>query len=802
MKKHAYFLLPAVFALFVSACNSGGGDPTTQPSPQPTTQVDPTSEPTTVPTSSPTSTPTSTSSSSTPVKDSYLITFKDENGDILDSKKWEEGTIPSYNYVKEDTAEWDYTVEGWSLTQGGKVITIPAVSAEATYWAIVSKAKQKYDISFYNEKNGLIKTDNLEYGTQPSCDYKGPQDTAQYDYDFKGWTNAKGELLPSIPSVTGAASYYAKVTSTTKSYQIRFFDEEGVQLSSTNIEYGVQPTSSYKGKDSDKEWKRTFKGWATSLGGTPLASIPTVTKAADYYAVVDKVKNQYTITFNSNGGSAVASITKDYGTSVNAPTDPKKDGHSFVAWTSDKEGKNKVTWPYTIVDDIEFYAQWNEGVDIKAYFKTLISSLSQDPYSFIPDELRPENSANHVEPGDVNYNFESFTNVNSIKYGGHGEQWHMVLENIKESERFYAVTTVGESLISASVVAFNNYLDKNPGTTASHSLDEAEYKAMINYKNGDLTYSIKFKTSITLPLFGEINPQIDMSFNVASNQKHVRIQLTDKNAMKYVVEHNAYTFAIEYGVSSVSRKAYFELYDDEDTNEIEGHIYEFVQYKDKDLVPACADFYIGETYTSVVGNKANAIPGFAGYINELYETNSGKLLGYKVRETFTKWGIEKTYNTLWFNLNDIKNINSVKAVSNGSVDPHENNHDIYLNGSDTPFEPVRNKVAVVPTSRRYDVEIRKQFFYGYVDDKLVEYETNIPMMFIQDNGDKAGETNYSTFEEDILSKNKIAAKVLLADKYLTKIREDYATLIDIFIQYKDSMTSSYIESYIGSAIIY
>ena len=53
-------------------------------------------------------------------------------------------------------------------------------------------------------------------------------------------------------------------------------------------------------------------------------------------------------------------------------------------------------------------------------------------------------------------------------------------------------------------------------------------------------------------------------------------------------------------------------------------------------MPACADFYIDDEYTSVVGNKASGIVGFAGYINELYETQEGKLLGYKVRETFEK----------------------------------------------------------------------------------------------------------------------------------------------------------------------
>lgn len=103
---------------------------------------------------------------------------------------------------------------------------------------------------------------------------------------------------------------------------------------------------------------------------------------------------------------------------------------------------------------------------------------------------------------------------------------------------------------------------------------------------------------------------------------------------------------------------------------------------------------------------------------------------------------------------------------------------------------------MVNTSRRYDVEMRKQYFY---DTDLNEFETKIPMMFIQDDGDKSGETNYSTFESDILSKNGIAASVTLASKYLTKIREDYASLIDVFISHKELVTGEVIQAFIGNA---
>ena len=91
------------------------------------------------------------------------------------------------------------------------------------------------------------------------------------------------------------------------------------------------------------------------------------------------------------------------------------------------------------------------------------------------------------------------------------------------------------------------------------------------------------------------------------------------------------------------------------------------------MIPSCADFYIGNDYTSVVGNKASGLVGFSGYINELYETEKGKLLGYEVRETLSFAGISGQYNTLWFNLNNILGSTSVKAIEN------ENNTGTYSN---------------------------------------------------------------------------------------------------------------------------
>lgn len=65
-------------------------------------------------------------------KNKYSITFIDGN-QVLESKKWEEGQIPHYDY--KDTPD-GCTFLGWSDSPNGDPITIPAVTGDATYYAV------------------------------------------------------------------------------------------------------------------------------------------------------------------------------------------------------------------------------------------------------------------------------------------------------------------------------------------------------------------------------------------------------------------------------------------------------------------------------------------------------------------------------------------------------------------------------------------------------------------------------------------------------------------------------------------
>ncbi len=67
----------------------------------------------------------------------------------------------------------------------------------------------------------------------------------------------------------------------------------------------------------------TFSGWNGLLDYMPDYDI-TIT---GYFTI-----NQYTINFDTNGGSTIESITQDYGSMINPPQNPTREGYTFIGW--------------------------------------------------------------------------------------------------------------------------------------------------------------------------------------------------------------------------------------------------------------------------------------------------------------------------------------------------------------------------------------------------------------------------------------------------------------------------------------
>ena len=99
----------------------------------------------------------------------------------------------------------------------------------------------------------------------------------------------------------------------------------------TGYTYGVGVT--LPTADDMTNTGHTFKGWYDNenLTGSPVTAIGgTGTGNKEYWAKWEI--NQYTITFDTNGGSEIAPITQDYGTAITAPADPTREGYTFMGW--------------------------------------------------------------------------------------------------------------------------------------------------------------------------------------------------------------------------------------------------------------------------------------------------------------------------------------------------------------------------------------------------------------------------------------------------------------------------------------
>ena len=170
--------------------------------------------------------------------------------------------------------------------------------------------------------------------------------TVTYDYGERGGIYAKqivqtGEkaIEPDVPSrqgyqftdwylddtkydfntaVTGNMTLTAKWTA--NSYTITFDTDGGSEIAPITQDYGTQITAP---ADPTREGY-TFIGWDKAIPATMPAGDMTIT--AQWRI------NQYTITFDTGGGSEIAPITQDYGTQITAPADPTRGGYTFIGW--------------------------------------------------------------------------------------------------------------------------------------------------------------------------------------------------------------------------------------------------------------------------------------------------------------------------------------------------------------------------------------------------------------------------------------------------------------------------------------
>ena len=159
-------------------------------------------------------------------------------------------------------------------------------------------------------------------------------------YTFGGWNKADGTAWDyASDKVTDNITLYAKWAANT--YTITFDTAGGSEIAPITQDYGTQIAA--PANPTRKGY--TFKGWDKEIPETMPAENITVKAQWEI--------NQYTITFDTNGGSEIAPITQEYGTHIPAPADPTREGYTFIGW--DKE--IPTTMP---AENITLKARWKD----------------------------------------------------------------------------------------------------------------------------------------------------------------------------------------------------------------------------------------------------------------------------------------------------------------------------------------------------------------------------------------------------------------------------------------------------------
>ena len=261
----------------------------------------------------------------------YAVTLNTNGGTINN------GNVTGYTYgvgatlpAADDMTYTGHTFKGWYDNENLTGSPVTAIGGAETgnkeYWA--KWEINQYTITFDTNGGSEIAPITQDYGTEITA----PDNPTRKGYTFKGWDKEIPETMP-------AENITVKAQWEINQYTIAFDTNGGSEIAPIIQDYGTEITA----PDNPTRKGYTFKGWDKEIPKTMPAENITVKAQWEI--------NQYTITFDTNGGSEIAPITQDYGTEITAPDNPTRKGYTFKGW--DKEIPE--TMP---AENITVKAQW------------------------------------------------------------------------------------------------------------------------------------------------------------------------------------------------------------------------------------------------------------------------------------------------------------------------------------------------------------------------------------------------------------------------------------------------------------
>ena len=255
-----------------------------------------------------------------------------------------------------DTVAYDSTVEAVS----GDAVTAPADMAGLFEGYALTGFVDKAGNTYGADLAGYVapKTDDILY--------------AQYEKEADPIEWAKATFLDADGSVIGTADY--QVNETMGFWAVIPGQREDAKFRG----YAIQ----------DKESDGVVDPNAITMSKDGMTFVAVWEKNAEPEQPVDPETKTYTVTFDTDGGSAVDAQKVEDGKTAAKPADPTKDGFTFAGWTLD--GK-----PY------DFEQLVKSDITLKATWKAVEGGTTTDPSEKPGEGDKPEQGDNN-KPADKN----------------------------------------------------------------------------------------------------------------------------------------------------------------------------------------------------------------------------------------------------------------------------------------------------------------------------------------------------------------------------------------------------------------
>ena len=275
------------------------------------------------------------------------------------------GTVIGYNGAILGPVINNSPGTGWEDTLGGgnsDAIEVSTTARELSYREVqIIRANYEIKASADPQAGGSV-TGAGTYKAGQTVTLKATPSSEHYS--FVNWTE-NGEVVKDEKN-DPVGKDYSFIASSDRDlvanfqpdrlYTVKFVNENGTQLQSSELLPGVTPeyTGKTPTKEADAQYTYAFNNWIPEI----TAAVEDATYTAEYTATV----NKYDLTFDLNGGTlngqtGKITMTYEYGAKIKLPDAPTKEDYKFLYW---KGSQYEAGAEYTVDGPHDFTAVWEK----------------------------------------------------------------------------------------------------------------------------------------------------------------------------------------------------------------------------------------------------------------------------------------------------------------------------------------------------------------------------------------------------------------------------------------------------------